>query len=139
MAKDNAEVIITNYSDAFGDDSMEFKTKCGYYEKDSVRYIMYNETDDSGMKGCAVMIKVDSDEVTVTRKGDFSSKMPYKNGQTTEFTYRMPYGSIPVTLKTKKIRSEFNDEGGILRLFYSLTMQGESHEHSMTVKVKCIV
>lgn len=136
MAKDNATITIINNSDAFGDDRMELVTPGSYYEKDGTRYIMYDEKEDMGMADCSVMVKVSDDEVTVSRKGAFSSRMRYCPGKATEFIYHMPYGNLPVILYTKKIRSEFDKNGGKLMLFYTITMQDEKFNHSMVIKVK---
>ena len=115
---------------------MELVTPGSYYEKDGTRYIMYDEKEDMGMADCSVMVKVSDDEVTVSRKGVFSSRMRYCPGKATEFIYHMPYGNLPVILYTKKIRSEFDKNGGKLMLFYTITMQDEKFNHSMVIKVK---
>lgn len=136
LAKDNATITIINNSDAFGGEKMELVTVGGFYEKNGARYIMYDEKEEMGMADCSVMIKEADGEVTVSRKGAFMSKMRYCPGKATEFIYHMPYGNIPVILYTKKIKSCFDSNGGRLTLFYTLEMQGEIYEHSLSVKVR---
>ncbi len=136
MEKNNATITIINRSDAFGDDGMKLITVGGYYEKENKKYILYDENEEMGMANCSVMIKVTSDEVVVSRRGAFNSKMIYQQGKTTEFMYYMPYGDMPVILHTKKIENNLYDNGGNLNLFYSVDMQGETFEHSMSIEVK---
>lgn len=136
MEKNNATITIINRSDAFGDDGMKLVTIGGYYEKDKKKYILYDENEEMGMVNCSVIIKVSADEVVVSRKGAFNSKMVYQTGKTTEFMYHLPYGDMPVILHTKKIKNNLCDTGGKLNLFYSLDMQGETFEHSMSIEVK---
>lgn len=136
MAKDNATITIINDSDAFGDEKMELVTVGSYYEKNGARYIMYDEKEEMGMADCSVMIKEADGEVTVSRKGAFMSKMRYCPGKATKFIYHMPYGHMTVVLYTKKINSSFDEAGGKLSLFYTLEMQGEKYEHSLSVVVR---
>lgn len=136
MEKNNATITIINRSDAFGDEGMKIITVGGYYEKDNKKYILYDENEEMGMADSSVMVKVSSDEVVVSRKGVFNSKMLFKTGRTTEFMYHLPYGDMPVILHTKKINNNLCDNGGRLDLFYSLDMQGETFEHSMSIDVK---
>jgi len=136
LEKNNATITIINRSDAFGDDGIKLITVGGYYEKDNKIYIIYDENEEMGMADCSVMIKVSPDEVVVLRKGAFNSKMIYQQGKTTEFMYHMPYGDIEVILHTKKINNNLCNIGGKLNLFYSVDMQGETFEHSMSIEVK---
>ena len=136
MDKENALISIKNNSEAFGDEAFEFVCVGGYYEKNGTRYIMYEEKEEMGMADCSVMIKVCGNEVTVSRKGAISSKMVYKTGDVTQFIYHMPYGDMPIILNTKKIKNTLDDNGGRLNLFYTITMNGEEHEHSMIIDVK---
>lgn len=133
--KDNATIRIKSIC-VSDEDIIEMICTGGYYEKNGNKYIIYDEKEEMGMANCSVMIKIAPEEVTVTRKGDFSSKMLYKPGKVTEFIYYMPYGSTNVTLNTKNVKQEFDEKGGELKLSYCLTIGGEEHNNVMTVKVE---
>ena len=136
MNKDNAELTIINDSDAFGEERIELITDGAYYQKDGTTYIMYDEKAEMGMPNCSVTIKYDGTDVTVTRKGDFSSRMCYRPGKATEFVYQMPYGSIPIILYTKKLTARLDSSGGNLSIFYTVNMQNSDFEYSLRVKIR---
>ena len=136
MNKDNARLEIINESDAFGEERLELITDGAYYQKNGTTYIMYDENEEMGMPNCAVTIKYDGNDVVITRKGSFSSKMHYRPGKATEFLYQMPYGSIPVIIYTKKLSAKLDGDGGSLKLFYTVNIQNSDFEYSLEVNIK---
>ena len=118
------------------EDKLEFVTDGAFYFKNNSYYILYNETEEMGMAKCSVTIKVSDNEVTVSRKGEFSSKMLYKNASSSEFLYNTPYGSFPVVLSTEKIKNNLTVLGGVLELIYSMSISGEISSHLMKIAVK---
>ena len=88
------------------------------------------------MANCLVTVKACEDKVSVSRKGDFSSKMLYKTGEASEFLYNTPYGRFPVILDTQKIYNNLSVMGGRLEIFYSVTIRDEENSHSLVIDVK---
>ena len=129
----NAVIRVTSKRDA--DEDIELVTEGGFYFKNDAWYIIYEENEEMGMADCSVMIKVKSDEVVVTRKGSFSSKMIYKTGVTNEFLYHMPYGNMSIILTTHEIDFSFDDNGGELNLVYFLSVHEGDVENILNIKV----
>ena len=88
------------------------------------------------MANCSVTIKVCEDEVSISRKGEFSSKMLYKAGEASEFLYNTPYGKFPVILSTQKIDKKLSVMGGRLEILYCITISNEENQHSLIIDVK---
>jgi len=115
---------------------MEFVTDGAFYLKNGSYYILYDEKEEMGMADCSVTIKVSDSEVSISRKGEFSSKMLYKTGEASEFLYNTPYGRFPVILTTQEINSNLNVMGGRIEILYGITISNEENFHSLTVEVK---
>lgn len=117
------------------DDIIELATEGSFHYKNGSWYIFYEEKEEMGMTDCSVMVKVSEGEATVTRKGDFSSKMVYKKGKTTEFIYHMPYGTMPILLDTKDVKFSFDDDGGELELRYVLSVNDGESENVLNLTI----
>lgn len=132
----NATICVKSIINDEKDDAIELTTEGNFYEKNGSYFILYNESEEMGMADCSVMIKVTEDKVTVKRSGAFSSKMIYKPGETNEFIYNMPYGEMMIILHTKEIKKDLNDDGGELKISYTLTIQGEDNENELNIRVR---
>ena len=97
--------------------------------------ILYDEKEEMGMADCSVMIKINENEVTISRKGDFSAKMIYQKGVSKEFLYHMPYGTLPMVLTTEEIEFSFDENGGELNMVYFLSVSSD-YKNKLKVTVK---
>ena len=136
MKNYNATLTITSVINSDEADKMEFVTEGAFYFKNGLYYILYDEKEEMGMANCSVTIKVSDSEVSISRKGEFSSKMLYKTGETSEFLYNTPYGRFPVILTTQEINNNLNVMGGRIEILYGITISNEENFHSLTVEVK---
>ncbi len=134
MDKYNATLTITSIIN--NDEKIEFLTEGAFYFKNGSYYILYDEKEEMGMANCSVTVKACDNEVSVSRKGDFSSKMLYKIGEASEFLYNTPYGKFPVILHTQKINNSLSVMGGRIEILYSVTIRDEENFHSLMIEVK---
>ena len=132
----NTNALIKIKTSTADDDTIELMTQGAYYEKNNSYYILYEENEEMGMSNCSVIIKVNGDEVQVTRKGDFSSKMIYKEGDRFEFLYHMPYGAMPIVSTTKKVKINLDENGGDIKLVYHLSVNDENTVNVLRITVE---
>lgn len=97
-------------------------------------YIRYKTSNDS--VSVSTTIIAGEGRVIVKRAGDISSVMEYVTGKTTRFLYRMPYGTTEMEIYTKKLKAEFDQNGGELKINCVLTTCGEAYENNIFVRVK---
>ena len=136
MKKINATITITSVINSDEAEKTEFITEGAFYLKNGSYYILYDEKEELGMANCSVIVKVSEDGASVSRTGDFSSKMYYKSGEATEFLYHTPYGKFPVILSTREIKNNLNVMGGKLEIIYSVTINNEENYHVLGIEVK---
>ena len=94
----------------------ELITEGRFYESNGKLYIFYSEEESEETSACTVMIVVDRKDVTISRKGEFGSKMHYCEGACEQILYHTPYGDIPLVLKTLKVENKLTERGGELNL-----------------------
>ncbi len=127
-------ITVSNKQTIDSETNMIDETAYGkYYEKNGKQYIIYN-TDHEGDKISSV-IKIDRNGVSIKRSGSINSSMMYKVDEKRSFMYHLPYGDIEMEIDTHKIFSDLSNEGGYIRLEYTLTVQGEKYYNDMSIKV----
>lgn len=136
-SKENATITLVSRQ-AAGDEKekMEFTTSGGFYERDGKFYITYEEHSDMGMGNSRVLLKAEPGMVTMRRMGDFGTVMVYKEGEATEFVYRVPYGEMSMKIKTLDIENLLNADGGRLKFSYLLFTGGETIQTQISISVR---
>ncbi len=128
----NIEVINHQTIDSEKDEIFE-SAQGSLYIKDNKTYILYKLTSDEGET--SVVVTIEKDIVTVKRAGGVSSKMIFDKNKKTQLKYNTMYGSIDTVIDTQKIVNAITQDGGKLRLVYTLTMQGAKMYNDMVICV----
>ena len=132
-----ATISIVNLQTSDGKMSKtEFFADCEFFEKDGARHIVYTETADVGTGGAKVFLKIQKNNVTMRRMGEFKSVMRYETGKITDAEYRTPYGKIDLKLDTKSIDADFSEKGGQAVIKYTLTVGNEDIESELHLEIK---
>ena len=116
------------------EDRIEFTTEGEYQKKDDVITIMYEESEISGMKGSLTTLEVKDESIIMRREGVASSEMMFEEGKRYESDYSTPYGVLKVELLTKKLESDFSEEGnGIITIEYDMSIRGLSESNNRLI------
>lgn len=110
-----------------------FETEGKMYHKDGADYIMYMESELSGMQGDKTVLKFKNNRLTMHRYGVHKSEIAFEQGVKIESMYQTPYGNFEMTTRASKV--EFNLEEGIVELVYRLVIKDLS-ESTNVLKVK---
>lgn len=130
----DAIITIRNLQTMDGEsDVTELITEGKFYEHNEKQYIFYEE--DSEESDSTVMMVVTDKDVTLTRKGEFGSKMYYREGKTEQVIYHTPYGDMTMSLKTIQIDNDLGN-GGELRLIYELSVNEDCFHNDLTITVR---
>ena len=82
----------------------------------------YMESQLTGMEGTLTDFSVEPDRVTITRSGTVNMQMTFEEGQKHYFVYDTPYGNMTMGVDTQSIRSEFDQDGGVLEVRYLMDL-----------------
>lgn len=115
--------------DALGEESrIELVTPARYWQKDGIEYILYEETEVSGMQGTTTALKLFSDHVSLVRMGKVQQKQEFWPGVKSFSTYVTPYGRMKMGVLTNKLAVSFNEADGkigMIDIHYELEIDGE--------------
>lgn len=126
---------ITGFQSSEGqqDDKMEFVTEGDLYEKNGALYLIYEESEISGMPGFRTRLKIADDTVKMKRigaGGGTGTEMVFENGRKYQNFYHTPYGPFDMEILTNSLENSMTAEGtGKVSIDYNMSLKGlvESH------------
>lgn len=121
-------------------ENLELVTNGTLYEKSGAFYLVYDESELTGLPNTKTTVKISQDGVSVLRTGKFPSTMIFEENRQNVSLYRTPYGEMSVTVTTEKIDSEISmEDGGNINVLYSL---GLDHNHigknNLNINIKVV-
>lgn len=116
------------------EDQMEFVTEGKLYEKGSSIYIVYEESELSGLPGCKTSLKLGKDTVKMKRFGNGinnNTVMEFEKGKRYEGIYDTPFGPFEMELLTNSINNSISSSGiGSVDIDYNISLKGLSEGRS---------
>jgi uncharacterized beta-barrel protein YwiB (DUF1934 family) len=135
------EVLVTvrgtRTDDAGERDTIELVTRGNYYYKNKSYYIVYDESEISGMEGTTTSLKAERDRVTLNRMGTSGLRQVFEEGVINEAMYITSCGSMDMKVLPRRVKVELDDSGGSINLGYDLELGSARlgfNELSITVK-----
>lgn len=128
MEKAIIEIKTTQTSsDTRETDVIELITEGKFYEKNGSSYLLYEETELTGMEGTTTNIKISKDMVTMRRFGNVRSVMEFKPGVRHNATYDTFYGSVSTELLTRKVDVQIDTKNKLnlkVNIKYDIAVKG---------------
>lgn len=112
--------------DRDGEDTVvELISSGRYYERQGVKYIIYNESEVTGLEGVKTTIKVYPNSVVLLRTGDVNMRHQYVLNEKHESVYQTPYGQLHMAVYTHEFNVSIQDGIGNVHLGYDISVDGE--------------
>ncbi|MCR1899481.1 DUF1934 domain-containing protein [Irregularibacter muris] len=118
---------------------IELLTEGELYNKDKSQYILYKESEVSGMEGTTTTVKIEGDQVTIIRLGTTNSHLVFKKGKKKYNRYETPYGDLLMSISTKNVDVEYNEEKDpiAIHLDYNMEIDGaHGSRNTLDIQVK---
>ena len=110
------------------EDQMEFVTEGQLYQKNGAIYMIYDESELSGMEGCKTTLKLDGDTLRMKRIGQSGAgtEMYFEVNKRFNSTYNTPYGPMDLEILTRSVVNQFDAETlkGRVAVCYDVSLQG---------------
>jgi uncharacterized beta-barrel protein YwiB (DUF1934 family) len=104
---------------------IELMTEGKFYEKRNAIYIVYKETELSGMDGCTTTLKLTKGKISMKRFGTSTSEMIFERGKRHAANYSTPYGNFDMEVLTKNMIYTISDANkGNVFIEYEVRLQG---------------
>lgn len=92
--------------------------KCGYK-------IEYEETKLSGMEGTKTTMVIKDNYFKLNRVGTTETNMEFELNKQSISLYKTPFGAMSVTIDTKSLDINVNNDGGTVHIVYILNVEGK--------------
>lgn len=135
MSKRAIITIVSKQKD-LEDDAIEVVTPGEFYIEDNYYYAVYDETELSGMEGTKTKIRISENDFLLTRTGTTTGDMRFIKGNKDKTIYSTPYGVIEISINTKDLIVNMNDNGGEVIINYDMIIAGQSPQTELKINIK---
>lgn len=105
------------------ENTIELITEGKFYEKNGIYYLIYNESEISGMEGSTTTLKVEKNKVSMKRFGNGTSRLIFERGKRHKTEYQTLYGEMDIEVLTDKLDINISEIGkGSINLSYNLNI-----------------
>ncbi len=109
------------------ENTIELITEGKRYIKNNAMYIVYEESEISGMEGSTTTLKIEGDNrVSMKRYGSADSHMVFEKGRHFSGEYKTPYGHFKMELKTRELMVDLphGEKKGKIEIGYDMLIVG---------------
>jgi uncharacterized beta-barrel protein YwiB (DUF1934 family) len=114
---------------------MEFITEGRFVRKGDSLYLIYEESELSGIEGCTTSLKLTGGRVRMKRYGEeqgIRTAIEFEKGKKFTGYFETPFGPIEMEVLTNEITNELEPEGtGALGIDCSVSLKGLMESRSM--------
>lgn len=135
------DVIITIASqqdyDGCEPDRIDLITTGRLYRRSGKYFVTYDETELTGMEGSRTTLKLEPEQVTMTRTGTFPAQMLFAAHKRHVGLYETECGSLAISTHTSQLVNTIGDNGGSLSIDYTVEIDSSvagSHRFIMEVQ-----
>lgn len=109
---------------------IDFTTEGKYYHRNGADYLVYQESEISGMAGSKTSLKFKDGIITMKRIGSGGADMVFELDKRHTSYYRTPYGIFDMEMRASEIKNHlvFEEDSvvGLLEIAYALVIKGLS-------------
>lgn len=123
--------------DEVSEETMEFMTEGKAYKKGNATYLVYEESQVSGLEGVKTTLRIGDDgTVRMKRFGSgvmIDTVMEFHQGRRFRSLYDTPYGSFPMEILTNSVINDLEPENitGNLFIDYDISLKGVSEMRNL--------
>lgn len=135
----NKKAIITVDSTVLNDeeDLIGVVTPGDFFKVEDGFRAEYDETKLSGMEGTKTTIVIRKDSFDLIREGTTETKMEFKINEKTVSLYKTPYGILDISIDTRKLDINIDEDGGTINTMYTLEIGDQpALKTNLTIDIK---
>lgn len=130
-------VITVKSNISVEEDSIEVITPGEFTILENGYKVEYEETKLSGMEGTMTTMMINDDSFELIRCGSTETKMVFSKNNQSISLYKTPYGTMSITIDTKKLSIDVDETGGKVQIIYTLLVEDQQKiETNLVVDIK---
>lgn len=128
--------IISKITDSDGEvNEMTLYTEATYQNTSQKSFLMYDESELSGLEGTKTLLVYDGEMVNIKRYGSVNSNINIVMGESVENIYRTQYGVFVMHTTGKQIY--WSEKDGIrIQMTYQLVIEGDGTQTEISIEIE---
>ena len=120
------KIVGKQIDEELEEDQIEFITEGKLYERGNSIYLVYEETELSGIPGCKTSLKLTGNKIKMKRIGDNdNTAIEFQKGRRYNGYYDTPYGTLEMEVLTNSVENNITAEGkGNVYIDYNISLKG---------------
>lgn len=101
--------------------------------------VEYEETKLSGMEGTKTTMIINKNSFELIRCGSTETQMIFDKNNQSMSLYKTPYGNMAITIDTKHMKINVDENGGNIHIIYALSIEDQQKiETDLNINIKVI-
>lgn len=118
-------------------EKQDFQTIGSFYERQGDYYLIYQESEATGMAGVSTALRVEKHKLTLNRMGAAKQRQIFEPGVLHHSTYVTSYISIYLSALTEEVEIGLTELGGHITLKYNLFANDERiSQNTLRIMIK---
>lgn len=118
-------------------ENVELLTEGVFYKDKDKYYLVYNETEVTGMEGTTTTVEIEDEKVAIIRNGIVNNQLLFIPNKKTTSYYDTQFGSLTVSIMSGNVKVDVDDFGGKLDINYRMDINDEfANESSLSINIK---
>lgn len=118
--------IVGTCSTGEDSDTTEFVTEGEFTMRNGKYLLRYKEQISSDYGECSTIIKIDRNNVVMTRTGSTNTQMIFEKGKRHMSHYETPLGSFTIGVSTDNLETKVDENGGNVEIDYVLDINNSA-------------
>ncbi|MBC7346126.1 MAG: DUF1934 domain-containing protein [Clostridia bacterium] len=115
----------TQVKESGEEDSIELITEGRLYCRDQSYYILYQESELTGLEGTLTSLKIEPTRVVLNRTGGTAQRQTFEQGVWDQGYYVTPFGTVRIGVIPSRVDVDLTESGGSINLEYELQIEQE--------------
>lgn len=118
----------TQHFEGCEEEEVNLVTAARLYRRNGKYYVVYDESELTGLEGTRTTLKLDGKNISMIRTGTYPSEMLFLEHQRHIGLYHTAYGvSVTITTHTSRVHNTIAEDGGELVIDYTVEV-----DHNLT-------
>lgn len=117
-------------------DNIHLITAGRLYRRAGKYFVSYDESQLTGMEGTRTTLKLEAQQVTMTRTGTHPAQMLFAKNKRHVGLYQTDVGSLAISTHTSQLVNTIGENGGVLQIDYTVEIDSAlagTHRFEMAV------
>ncbi|MCI5971098.1 MAG: DUF1934 domain-containing protein [Clostridia bacterium] len=118
-------------------ENVELVTEGVFYKKDAKYYLVYAESEVTGMEGTTTTVEIERDKVSIIRNGFINNQLLFIPNRKTTSYYDTQLGGFSVSVMSTDVDVDVSESGGEVRVDYKMDINDAfANETKISINIK---